>query len=250
MFRPAVKTFLKRLSKSYYIARFKLVEIAGFNPRPFQFVNIWVPGVDEIPMSISDFHEGSGELTILFKVVGEGTRTIKDREGFFGVKGPIGRGFDINADRVLFVAGGTGIAPLPFFAREAERAGARVDVLWGLRTVEDLFDIKSIAPMVREVMIATEDCSIGFCGTAAEALSRLQVQGMYDVVIAVGPKLMLRSICNSFNSVEGIYVALETLVKCGMGACGSCTVSPSHLLLCKDGPVFECKEVRNHLDRP
>lgn len=250
MFKPALKTHVRRLSKSYYVAQFSLLEKVRLNPRPLQFVNIWVPGVDEIPMSISDYDESSGEVSILFKVVGEGTRRIRDGRGFYGLKGPLGRGFTINADRILFIAGGTGIAPLPFLAKEADKLGVKVDVLWGVRSSEDLFNVKAVAPAVNNVIVTTEDCKIGLCGTVSDVLKKLSIAGNYDVVVSVGPKPMLRGVCKQLEGITEVFVSLEALVKCGLGACGSCTLTPTKLLLCIDGPVFKCEEVAEHLDRP
>lgn len=250
MFKPAVKLSTVKLSRKYYSTSLKLLEPLPRTPKPFQFVNIWIPGVDEVPMSISQFNEDENELSILFKVVGEGTRCIRDLQGFFGVKGPLGRGLELRpARRILFVAGGSGIAPLPFFAKTAAARGVDVDVLWGVKSLGDLFDINTIMRVSEEVHIATEDCSIGYCGKASQVLPKLLGKKEYDILIAVGPKPMLKEVCLLRNDSVETWVSLETMVKCGLGACGSCVIKPIGKLLCTDGPLFRCEEVIKHLEQ-
>jgi len=212
-------------------------------------VDIWVPGVDEIPMSVSDYH--NGELRIVFRVVGEGTKALTGAPRFVGVKGPLGRGFDASKySRVLFVAGGTGVAPLPYLARILKSSGGRVDVVWGVRTASELFDIRRIAGFrsLGEVFTATEDGSAGFRGTAVDLALRISERGGWDVVVGVGPKPMLRALCRALSKRFEVYVSLEAYVKCGLGACGSCVLKPLPLLLCVHGPVFRCEEVLPHLE--
>lgn len=254
MFKPARKISTKQLSKSYYHAVFKLVEPLDAHPKPLQFINIWVPGVDEVPMSISQYSKDENTLSILFKVVGEGTRALRDKQGYFGVKGPLGNGIDLEGyRRVLYIAGGTGIAPLPLLLKVAEELGVRVDVLWGVESSADLFDLASIAGLgmhaLGDLMVSSEDCSAGYCGTVVELLSHVASQGLaHEVAIAVGPKPMLSKVCRILRGKLDAYVSLEALVKCGLGACGSCVLKPLSLLLCRNGPVFRCEDVEAHLE--
>jgi len=249
LFRSAKKTRIMILSEKYYYVEFSLLEDLGVEPRPLQFVNIWIPGVDEVPMSISQYTEE--KLYVLFKVVGEGTRGLRDRWGFFGVKGPLGNGISLNNySRVLFIAGGTGIAPLPLLARHAERNGVELDVIWGVKKSSELFDVKTLAPSVNNVYYASEDCIVGYCGRASDLAERFlrEHAWRYDIVICVGPKNMLLDICRKAGSLVDVYVSLEAIVKCGFGACGSCILKPIPKLLCTDGPVFKCNEVYKHLE--
>ncbi len=111
-----------------------------------------------------------------------------------------------------------------------------------------LFNVKSVAPGVNEVYVATEDCSIGYCGLASELASSLiqKYPGRWSAIVAVGPKSMLRALCENLGDRD-VYVSLEAIVKCGLGACGSCTLKPYPKLLCRDGPVFKCGEIVDHL---
>ncbi|MEM0371353.1 MAG: hypothetical protein QXY23_02085 [Ignisphaera sp.] len=97
--------------------------------------------------------------------------------------------------------------------------------------------------------MATEDCSYGFCGTALERLKNIPLED-YDIILAVGPQPMLKGVCEYIRNTNlEAYVALETMVKCGIGLCGSCFIRSSNKLLCIDGPVFRCDEVIQHLGK-
>lgn len=252
MFKPMVKIRVEMLSQKLYRALFKLVEPSPIDPKPLQFINIWIPGVDEVPMSISNYDKGKNELSIVFKVVGPGTTAIRDLNGFFGMKGPIGNGFNPGRySRLLYVAGGSGIAPLPLLAKVCSEKGVILDVAWGVKHSVELFNVKEFAPWVNDVFYASEDCVIGYCGYVSKLVDELlSNKSVWDAVLAVGPREMLRKACTWNSKSIDVYVSIETIVKCGLGACGSCIVKPMSHLLCKDGPVFSCGEVIGHLALP
>ncbi|MEM4718108.1 MAG: dihydroorotate dehydrogenase [Desulfurococcaceae archaeon] len=250
MFKPMIKSSVEALSRKLYRASFRLIEPFSTKPKPLQFVNIWIPGIDEVPMSISNYEKDKYELSIVFKVIGPGTIGIRDKNGYFGLKGPIGKGFIPDRySRLLYVAGGSGIAPLPLLARYCYDKGISVDVAWGVKHSDELFNVKTIAPWVNEVFYASEDCGIGYCGYVSNLVDKLLARKMtWDAVLAVGPREMLKKICSSGYKSHDIYVSIETIVKCGLGACGSCVLKPIPFLLCRDGPVFNCDEVVDHLE--
>lgn len=239
---------LRQLAQDYYLINLDLIGGVVAEPAPLQFVMIWVPGVDEMPMSVADYD--SGRLTVIFRVRGEGTRALSRGPRFLGVRGFYGRGFRVESgDRILYIAGGIGIAPFPYMARVAERVKATIDLAWGVRRGVEVFDVKSIAPYssVRDVKIATEDCSIGYCGTVVELANSVYDVKTYDKVIAVGPNVMLSKVCETMGG--DVIVAPEVMTKCGIGACGSCTLKPHPLLLCLNGVYFSCREIAEFLVR-
>ncbi|MEM1639805.1 MAG: dihydroorotate dehydrogenase [Desulfurococcaceae archaeon] len=249
MYYHAVVTENRKLSNSMHILKARILENIVEKPKPLQFTMVWIPGVDELPMSIADYV--NNEITILFKVVGEGTRALSWYKGILGMKGFLGNGYmPRKGERILFVAGGSGIAPLPYLVRIANSLGAHVDVVWGVKSNDMLFDVKSIVEGVGEVYYATNDCKTGFCGNVSDYVSELLRSGnKWNTIIAIGPKEMLTYVCKTGNEF-GIetYVSLETIVKCGIGLCGNCVVKPYPILLCRQGPVFKCKEVIKHLE--
>lgn len=242
---PARVVEIKQITEEVYYLKAKPISYIN-NINPFNFFMIWIPRIDELPLSIAYLYDN--EYSFLFKVKGIGTQTLsKVLPGqFIGLKGPLGRGFIINdpLKKALVIAGGIGIAPIPLFI---DRAMCKeLDVIWGVKKGIELFDIDSLFPGIRgkyNLIIATEDCSHGMCGTVLDVLKSIDIRN-YDIIIAVGPKPMLNEICSKYIKInKDIYVALETLVKCGIGVCGSCYIPSSDKLLCRDGPVFKCSEV-------
>lgn len=247
---PARVVNINRVAEDIYYLRVEPL-FGVKSVEPFNFFMVWIPRTDEIPLSIA--YTDGNSYSFLFKVKGIGTQTLSRVSvgQFVGLKGPLGRGFTIDnaTKRVLVIAGGIGIAPVPLFIHRSRYK--KLDLVWGVRRKEELFDIHMHFPWLKErynLIVATEDCSYGICGTVLDALDKLEV-GKYDTLIAIGPTTMLWSICKSIGNgiTTEVYIALETMVKCGVGLCGSCYIKSSDKLLCTDGPVFKCNEVIEHL---
>ncbi|MDW8086225.1 MAG: hypothetical protein RMI45_08345 [Ignisphaera sp.] len=240
------------IAKDTYLLEVKPLLYLRERPQPLNFFMIWIPRIDEIPLSIADFDEG--RLRFLYKVKGDGTMALTKhcKDMIIGIKGPLGKGIGIKPapnTRWLVVAGGIGIAPIPYLIRTYKNYGINVDLLWGVKTADEIFNIYEFFPDTKgsKTIIVTEDCRYenGYCGTVIDVLKHIEPKN-YDGVIAVGPKGMLKAICLELHKLNP-YIGLETLVKCGMGICGSCYVKALDKLLCTDGPVFRCSEVLEHL---
>uniref|UniRef100_A0A7C2VGY7 FAD-binding FR-type domain-containing protein n=1 Tax=Ignisphaera aggregans TaxID=334771 RepID=A0A7C2VGY7_9CREN len=243
---PAKIVSVESIAKDTYII--KVLPTNNLSADPFNFFMVWIPRVDEIPLSVS-FIEGE-MLTFLVKIRGAGTKALASLKpgDFVGLKGPLGKSFIVidNTKSILVLVGGIGIAPIPLFIQRSRYR--KLDLVWGVKSEEELFDLRKLFPFIGarcSVTIATEDCSHGICGTVIDALKYVNAD-RYDMVLAVGPKAMLRSICKHLGD-DKVYVALETMVKCGLGLCGSCYIRSSTKLLCVDGPVFRCSEVEAYI---
>ncbi len=202
----------------------------AFSFRPGQFVMVWVPGVDEIPMALSSCTtitvQEVGAATAALCAMGEGDR--------IGIRGPFGNGFSVSG-RVLAVAGGVGAAPLLPLA-----ASGRVDTfLLGARTAAELL----FADRIRErasLMVATDDGSAGHHGFVTQLLNRLDLAD-FDHICVCGPETMMYtvlSILEEEGCAERGQFSLHRYMKCGVGICGSCCIDPHGLRVCCDGPVF------------
>jgi len=251
MYYPAKVVLSERLSETMYLKKLRLLSSGIKEPKPFQFVLVWVPGVDLLPMSVAGIH--GNKLLLLVKERGEGTRALIRHEGFLGLMGFYGKGFEPwGYRRILFIAGGSGIASFFHLAGKARESGVGVDLVWGVKSSSELFDPRRIlGDFNGEVFIATEDCGQGYCGRASSLAMELirENPGEWDAVIASGPKGMLSEVCNLLGSHVNVdaYVNVEAYVKCGIGACGSCILKPHGLLLCRHGPVFKCSDVDGFL---
>jgi dihydroorotate dehydrogenase electron transfer subunit len=105
-------------TESPTVKRFKFKDAQCTKAQPGQFMMLWIPGVDEIPLSILDVDE-DGFVSVAVKNVGEATKALHTRKvgDIIGVRGPFGNSFLMVKGRVLVVAGGTGAIPLSFLAK-------------------------------------------------------------------------------------------------------------------------------------
>ena len=211
---------------------------------PGQFIMVWSPGIDEIPISIADASP-EGEVVVAIADVGDCSHSLHQKhEGdLVGLRGPYGRGFTISGERLCMVAGGYGAAPLRFAAKRAKELDTQVVVLEGARSSAELLYIAEFERMGCDIRIATEDGSEGYSGTITELLEKLLASGeKFERVLTCGPELMLERVCK-ITSRAGIptQVSVERIVKCGCGACGSCDLGGYRI--CKDGPIFDAKSL-------
>ncbi len=216
----------------------------GLEAVPGQFLMVFVPGYEEIPLSLSGLEGDVASITVA--AVGEtSSKLISIRPGewiFF--RGPFGRGFDLaRGERYILVGGGYGIAPLAFASDVLLSRGKKVTVIEGARTAEDLVLLDRFPPEAN-LTIATEDGSMGVRGTAVDAARMEMEMEDYDALLACGPPGMVEAVLDLGREfgVE-VQVSLERLMKCGIGICGSCVLEPKGLLVCRDGPVFHGREL-------
>jgi dihydroorotate dehydrogenase electron transfer subunit len=198
--------------------------------RPGQFVMVWVPGVDEIPMALSS----PSSITVL--KVGDATAALfAMHEGdLIGVRGPYGNGFTVSG-RTLAIGGGVGASPLlPLIT-----AGQVETFLLGARTASELL----FADRIREsatLMTATDDGTAGHHGFVTQLMSRVDLAD-FDHICVCGPEVMMTAVLAVLDRegcAERGQFSLHRYMKCGVGLCGSCCTDPHGLRVCRDGPVF------------
>jgi len=199
--------------------------------RPGQFVMVWVPGVDEIPMALSS------PTSITVQKVGDATAALfAMQEGdVMGIRGPYGNGFSVSGHRALAIAGGVGATPLlPLVA-----AGQVEVFLLGARTASELLFTDRISSAAT-LMVATDDGTAGHHGFVTELISRVDLEG-FDRISVCGPEVMMAAVLRILER-EGYAgraeFSLQRYMKCGVGLCGSCCIDPHGLRVCRDGPVF------------
>jgi dihydroorotate dehydrogenase electron transfer subunit len=159
----------------------------------------------------------------------------------------LGKEFGFNAARrVLLVAGGAGIAALAPIALKLADKAAEVHLVYGTRSSAEAPPENVMRMIVGEniaTTYATEDGSIGFHGTAVDALAKLELSN-YDLIVAAGPKPMLCNILKHYGYLhDKLFIAVETYVKCGLGFCGKCIVPGLNKRLCVDGMFYRAKEL-------
>jgi len=211
--------------------------------QPGQFMMVWLPGVDEIPMGYSRIDSGGlREFTV--HNVGEATNALCSLEAGdrMWVRGPLGSGFKLRGESILAVGGGCGISPLAPLVEKAAGDGRRVTVALGAVTASDLLMVERLSRSAR-VHVATDDGTAGYHGLVSEAAFGIMEQDHEkpELVCACGPEKMLIAVAERCKTM-GIpcQVSMERYMKCGIGICDSCAVSG--IRVCADGPVFSGEE--------
>ena len=209
--------------------------------QPGQFVMLWLPGVDEKPIAIAR----PVPLTLTVARVGPFSTDLHRRKvgDQVGWRGPYGRGFFLDQDRrALLVAGGYGAAPLYFLAQEAVAQGGAVSVAIGARKALDLLYVERFEALDVEVLVSTDDGSMGERGYVTDIVSRRMAEEPHLTVYACGPEQMLvalHRLCLE-HGFPGQF-SLERYMKCGFGICGQCALDD--LLVCQDGPVLTVEQL-------
>ena len=213
---------------------------ASLYPKPGQYMMLWVRGIDEIPMSFS-YPNG---MTV--QRVGDATSALFDLGpgSSIGVRGPLGNGFTLEGEQILLVGGGVGAAPLAFLGDVAKDKGVEVTTLVGYRCCDDVLFEERFRKM-GDLVITTDDGSLGTCGRASSGLSCLDLED-YDQIYLCGPEVMMVDIiqrCKGFE--DKIQASIERYMKCGMGVCGSCCLDPDGTRVCVEGPVIRADRLLN-----
>lgn len=211
---------------------------------PGQFVMVWIPSIDEIPMSLSAIEEDHCSFTVA--KVGEATRTLHNmKEGdLIGIRGPFGKGFGYVKGEVLIVGGGIGISPLAVLTENLSKLGANVTFLLGAKTRSELLFLDRVNRISASVTVATDDGSLGLKGFVTEPAEKMIAENRFDMVYACGPEPMMvkmLSLAEKYNIP--LHMSLERLMRCAVGLCGSCVIGIYRV--CKDGPVFTDKQLKN-----
>ena len=214
---------------------------------PGQFVMVWIPGRDELPMSLSYTPGRSKGITV--KVMGDTSRDIQSiRPGtLLGIRGPYGNRFDLAPRRILVVGGGSGAAVLAPAAEAARAGGASVVVALGATRAPELLFRERFRAMGARVEVATDDGSEGVHGFVTVVADRLLAREPFDVVWTCGPEVMMRKVID-LAGPRGVPVlcSMERHMKCALGMCDACAFGPYHV--CTDGPVFPAERLKRVAD--
>jgi len=212
------------------------------------------------PLSVHDADSAAGRASILYELRGRGTEALSRKKvgDEVDILGPLGRGFPLPAtadDPVVFVAGGIGVAPLYFLARQVASQVCLRDMtlLIGARSECLLTCIDKFRDLGCHVHTATDDGSQGFQGLVTELfqehMSSIQ-ERRRPVVYASGPMPMLSALSKLTAQHDlTCWVSTEARMACGVGACLGCAIkvrngdSWKYVRCCKEGPVFDANEV-------
>ena len=218
--------------------------------KPGQFLNLYCKQDNRIlprPISINKIDKEENTVTIIYGVVGKGTKEFSELKAGedIDVLGPLGKGFKIDEAlaKHIIIGGGIGTPPLLELARNLK---GQIEVYLGFKS--EAFLVKEFEKLGAKVYISTDDGSLGLKGTVVDLLNKNKASG--DMIYACGPKPMLRAVSTWAKDKEiPTQLSLEERMGCGIGACVGCVVKIKdengwqYKKVCQDGPVFLGQEV-------
>jgi dihydroorotate dehydrogenase electron transfer subunit len=247
--------------------------------RPGQFAMVRMLGRSDVllrrPMSIFDVrasHESSAGssrqaraprvLQLLYKIVGRGTRLMSELKPYdqVGLLAPLGHGFfeeeflprAHESDEILHVAGGIGIAALLLPAKRLAEAGFKQRLFFGARTKDDLVGVNEFKPVVRAMLLATENGSAGYRGFVTRPLEEYFTKHTNKkfLLMVCGPGAMLRATAELAKRFRHpCLVSMENRMGCGLGVCLGCSIRvqgtghEAYQRVCTEGPVFWSEKI-------
>lgn len=249
----------KQLAESIYFMNIKAPRVAKA-AKPGQFI---IAKIDEkgerIPLTICNYDEDKKIITIVFQVVGESTRRmslLNKGDYFRDFVGPLGvESQFVNEDisclknkRILFVAGGVGVAPIYPQVKWLNSKGIKADIIIGAKNKDMLIFENEIKNEVGNLYITTDDGSYGMKGLVTDKINNLvNIKNKeYDLVVAIGPMVMMKFVARLTKKLNiPTVVSLNPIMLDGTGMCGACrvTVGGKVKFACVDGPEFDAHKI-------
>ena len=215
---------------------------------PGQFIILRIDEQGErIPFTIADFDREAGTVTVIFQIVGMTTERLNElNEGdyFLDFVGPLGVASHFDGVKsAAVIGGGLGTAIAYPQAKKLNAMGVRVDMINGFRNSDLVIIEDECKAACTNLYTMTDDGSNGNKGFVTAKLEELIKNGeKYDVVIAIGPLVMMRAVCE-LTKKYGIktIVSMNPVMIDGTGMCGGCriTVGGETKFACVDGPDFD-----------
>lgn len=215
---------------------------SGLRAKPGQFVMVWMPGVDEIPISIG--WQTEEEFRLGIAKVGDCTEAIFDQIKVgdrLGIRGPFGTSFDLkDHKKIILVGGGAGTPPMLRLAQDAAEKGIKTIVVLGARSENLLVYEEQFKELGCDLHVATDDGSKGCKGYCTNVVLNALKNHKVDGVYTCGPEVMMVKVVHMAKEAGiNCQVSLERYMKCGFGICGQCCMDDTGFRVCKDGPVTD-----------
>jgi len=244
------------LCTGHYCLTLKNVLLAK-RTQPGQFVNLRIDGRDDLllrrPFSVATTRPAQSLFEIVYRVVGQGTKTMTElnRGEEVDLIGPLGTGFHLSEEPMncLLLGGGVGIAPLWGLAAQLFKKKNKIIALLGFRSSDKVFGEEVFRKLRGETIVTTDDGSYGLKGFVSDHLEKV-LNRPIDRAYVCGPMPMLKVVLPMIRraNVKG-EVSLEERMGCGYGVCLSCVANIvkegriEKLRICTEGPVFSIEDV-------
>lgn len=207
-----------------------------------QFVNIKIDGLYlRRPISVCDYDEKT--LTLIYKIVGEGTEKLFEMKAGeeLDILVGLGNGYNLenSGNKPLLIGGGVGVPPLYNLCKKLRAEGKEVSVILGFNSKLEVFYKEEFEKLGASVFVTTVDGSEGIKGFVTNALDNID----YTYFYTCGPEPMLKAVYNA-TKTSGEF-SFEERMGCGFGACMGCSCKTKYgnKRICKDGPVLIKEEI-------
>lgn len=257
----------EKVGPEHYLMRIYAPDLTRL-AKPGQFVHVRCSNASDPllrrPISLHGIDYEKGTVSLLYQVVGQGTRILAEMKigDEIDIMGPLGRGFSVpdGIKNALVIGGGIGVAPLFPLVQALKYYKIQQTVLLGARTADYVMGTKQLASLGVKVEVATDDGSLGHHGFVTDLSEKYMKLAKPDYFYACGPKPMLWQLLKvaEIFGLDG-QVSLEERMACGVGACLACVckTKPGGVLtagdnatggveyrkVCTEGPVFGAGEV-------
>ena len=238
----------EKISKSSYLLTIKC-PIVIKNAMPGQFIIVMSKEDSErIPLTIYDYNLENGTLDLIYQVVGASTKELSEnKDAVFAITGPLGKPNEIcknyeeyKGKRIVYVAGGVGIAPVYPQVKYLKEKGFIIDVIYGARSKDLLLIKDKIEKVASKVYYVTDDGTYGEKGFVTDVLK--QHINEYDICVAIGPVIMMKNVAELTKEYNlKTIVSMNPIMVDGTGMCGACRceVEGKPKFACIDGPEFD-----------
>ena len=240
--KQSVFTIIENAQIAPSVMRMKLLGDTSHIKGPGQFINIKIDGTYlRRPISVCDLNKDA--VTIIYKVVGKGTKILSEMKvrDKLDILTGLGNGYDLSlsGDSPLLLGGGVGVPPLYWLAKELKAQGKNVKAILGFNKKEEVFYEDEFKALGIETYITTADGSCGIKGFVTDAMKDMD----YSYIYTCGPEPMLKAVYKA-SKTSGQF-SFERRMGCGFGACMgcSCKTITGYKRICKEGPVMFKEEI-------
>lgn len=206
---------------------------------------------ERIPLTVADYDREKGTITIIYQKVGKTTLLLDELnvgDTILDFIGPLGQASELEGyKRAAVIGGGAGCAIAYPQAKALHNMGTKVDMIAGFRNKDIIILEDEMKAASDNLILTTDDGSNGNKGFVTDALRQNIENGAnYDLVIAIGPLVMMRAVCNLTKEYKiKTIISMNPIMIDGTGMCGGCrlTVGGKTKFACVDGPDFDGHEV-------
>ncbi|TXT64242.1 MAG: Coenzyme F420 hydrogenase subunit beta [Promethearchaeota archaeon] len=215
--------------------------------RPGNFVVLWLPDIDFLPMSVSQVNGDLLEITV--QKIGEGTSALFDMNigDTIGIRGPYGNSWNYeDTSNILIVGGGMGIAAISTVIEPLKKNKKNVFVAIGAKDQASLIFEERLKNLIPDTLCTTDDGSTGRKCYVTDPIDDLIKENNIDLILTCGPEIMMKRVFEiAQNNKVKLQASLERKMKCGVGLCGSCCIGEeNNICVCKEGPIFTTEQLK------